>query len=113
VSLKQIRSLCQCQSDDDKNSANKQLANSEELLNKLENKYNGIGSIRMIDVSVNRLPSNWRAAMLKIARQVSNKEEMNDNECEKLENNGEVSNGSGDHNKIESRVDFIDNYYLI
>lgn len=96
--LKQLRSLCQCQSDDDKIAVNRQLANSEELLEKLEIKFNGIATVKMCDISVKRLPSNWRAAMLKIAREKAKKafndnlEHLNDNKEDKQENSNEVNN---------------------
>ncbi|XP_054160318.1 uncharacterized protein LOC128958479 [Oppia nitens] len=72
-SLKQLRSLCQCQSDDDKTALNKQLTASEEQISKLLFKCNTIQTVKMVDIDVKRLPSNWRAAMLKIARDKAKK----------------------------------------
>ena len=66
--------MCQCQSDDDKTAATKHLATTEEVLTKLKEKCDKIQLIKCIDVSVKRLPSNWRAAMLKIAREKAKKE---------------------------------------
>ncbi|CAG2110881.1 unnamed protein product [Medioppia subpectinata] len=72
-SLKQLRSLCQCQSDDDKTAVNKQLSAHEEALAKLVVKCDCIQTVKMVDIGVKRLPSNWRAAMLKIARDKAKK----------------------------------------
>ncbi len=101
-----MRSLCQCQSDDDKIAVNRQLANSQELLDKLETKFNGISSVKMCDISVKRLPSNWRAAMLKIARDKAKKvfndnmEAVNDDKQENNDNNNEINDNNDDNKSM-------------
>jgi len=106
-----LRSLCQCQSDDDKIAVNRQLANSEELLEKLENKFNGIATVKMCDISVKRLPSNWRAAMLKIARDRAKKafnenmDAINDNSEEKQNNNQNSNEITNNNDSEENKTD--------
>ena len=101
-SLKEVRSLCQCHSDEDQTEANKKLETNEEALNKLKDKIDKIQLIKCIDVEVKRLPSNWRATLIRVqrerARELKEKEdrERKQREREDRERDGKEGEDNGE-----------------
>ena len=92
------------------------MATTEEALTKLKDKCDKIQIIKCIDVSVKRLPSNWRAAMLKIAREKARKEfketvdssntdgQTNDDNKESVEDN------KTDEEKVDDKTEGLNQF---
>lgn len=83
------------------------MATSEENLNKTKDKINKIQLIKCIDVEVRRLPSNWRATLIRIQRQRLAHQKAADAEVDpedKTGDNEELKEEKNDENRAEDET---------
>jgi len=70
--LKKIQGLCQCQNNVEE--IDKSLQKSDSLLASLIVKYDALNMMKNVNVLLKRLPSNWKATLIKLKREMRQKE---------------------------------------